>query len=479
LPIADSELRLALKVKSSRVSKCERRGEALYPPRILPSKVRLGRLDFLATVIREPLHTLPPAVYQDPILVRESPVFMVSACAPEAVRTVVVDRRQDFNEKPPIQRYILGHLLGNGLLLAEGSDWRWQRQTVAPLFRHSELLNYVPVMVGAATATLENWRENAGCVHDISADMTRATYEVIAKTILVGGGERISQTTGDLRQRYMAAIRWATTYGLLNLPAWVPRPGRSYMNYRDNTLRQIADEMIEGHEEQEEDDSDDLLGRLIRARRTETGQPMTRTQLIDNILTFLLAGHHTTSAALTWTLYLLACAPEWQERLHKEIRAVAPEGPVTPEHIDRLVLVQQVLKESMRLFPPVPFQSRVATNDTELCGQRIKKGTLISIPIYAVHRHESAWADADRFDPTRFEKGNEPSVASCKFLPFGAGPRICIGSAFALIEATVFLALFLRAAHFALPEPDFIPIPSSAVMLTPKQGMPLKVTVRS
>ena len=477
MAIAASDLQPKARSGSSRVTKCERRGDRLYPPRFLPPKAPPRGLDYIGKLIKDPLLALPSAAYEEPIVVRNSPVRMVSACAPEMVRTVLVDRRRDFDRKPAVQSYLLGRLLGNGILLAEGADWRWQRQIAAPLFRHSEILGYVPIMSEAASAALRAWRADSAGVHDIAADMTRATYDVIAHTILVGGSEKITEATERQRHRYAAALRWATIYGLLNLPAWLPRPGRRFMNARDDRLRQITEEMIVARS-MEEDAGDDLLARLLRARRADSGEAMTREQLIDNLLTFLLAGHHTTSAALTWTLYLLACAPEWQERLKDEVREVVPEGPVSAAHIDRLVLVQQVLKESMRLFPPVPFVARIATCDTELGGQKIAAGTLISIPIYAVHRHRSTWADPHRFDPTHFAGDKEPSVASCKFLPFGAGPRVCIGSAFALIEATVFLATLLRAAHFELPAPDFLPIPASGVLLTPKHGMPLKITVR-
>jgi len=157
---------------------------------------------------------------------------------------------------------------------------------------------------------------------------------------------------------------------------------------------------------------------------------------------------------------------------------VVPEGPIGPEHVNELVVVQQVLKESMRLFPPVPILSRIATRDTELDSQSIPKGTVVNIPVYAIHRHRHVWYEPDRFDPTRFAKENEKSLASCQFLPFGAGPRICTGMAFAMIEATVFLATFVRSMHFDIIADDFLPIPISRVVLIPKGGMPLKVTLR-
>jgi len=410
-------------------------------------------------------------------VVRGWPGRVVAACAPEIVKTVLVDRREDFSGKPPLLRYLMGRLAGRSMHLAGEADWRWQRQTVAPLFRHSDILTYVPVMSDLASAMLESWQPHSGSIRDVAADMTLATYEVIGRTILVGGSEAVAEEIDRAHDPYQRALRWAMTYGLLKLPIWLPRPGRAVMNRRDANLRAIVGRMIDAYQVKA-GTGDDLLGRLLAAKHPDIGEAMTREQLIDNILIFLLGGHRTTAKALTWTLYLLACAPEWQARLHDEIRVVAPEGSVTADHVGKLILTQQVLKEAMRLFPPLPFVARVAMRDTELGGNAVAKGTLISVPIYVVHRHKTAWSDPDRFDPSRFAEGAEPRPSSCRFLPFGAGPRVCIGSAFAMVEATVFLATFVRAARFDLPTPDFSPIPASSVVLEPKGGMPLAVTLR-
>src|SRR5665648_1221675 len=155
------------------------------------------------------------------------------------------------------------------------------------------------------------------------------------------------------------------------------------------------------------DDRDDLFTRLLGAVHPETSQTMSDEHLVDNLLTFLLAGNHTIAAALTWTLYLTSRAPEWEARMLAEIRQVVPSGPITGEHIDKLVTVQQVLKESLRLFPPLPLMSRYAAEDVELAGEHIKAGTLIGLPIYVIHRHRKLWDSPDRFDPSRFAPGRD------------------------------------------------------------------------
>jgi cytochrome P450 len=214
------------------------------------------------------------------------------------------------------------------------------------------------------------------------------------------------------------------------------------------------------------------------ARDPETGQSMNDEQLVDNLLTFYLAGHETTAKALTWTLYVLARSPQWTALLEDEIARVTGGGAVTAEHIDRLALVQQVIKESMRIYPPVPLMSRQAVAETKLDGHTVKAGTSLVMPIYAIHRHRKRWEDPDAFDPGRFAPDREAKIPRYQYMPFGAGPRICIGNAFAMIEATAMLATMLQRVRFA-PKEGYEPEPIARVTLLPRGGMPLKVTLRS
>ena len=222
---------------------------------------------------------------------------------------------------------------------------------------------------------------------------------------------------------------------------------------------------------------DDLLQRLTAARDPDSGQAMGESQLVDNLLTFYLAGHETTARALTWTLYLLALFPEWAERLEREIEQVAGGAPIEAAHIERLVLVQQVLKESMRLYPPVPMMTRQAVADTRLGGREIRAGTSVVMPIYAIHRHAARWERPDSFDPERFAPAREAAMPRYQYMPFGAGPRICIGMGFAMLEAAAMLATFLQRARFA-PLAGHAPEPVARVTLLPGGGMPLKVALR-
>lgn len=401
---------------------------------------------------------------------------------PALVKAVLLDRRDEF-PKDPIGRRVLGPLIGNGILTAEGNEWRWQRRTVAPMFRHADLLDYVPAMTAAAAATIADWRAaGGGRTHAVDADMMRAAYQVISNTILAGGGEGVGAALEQDGVRYGQGLLWSMAYAAMNVPGWLPRPLRGAMRRRESHVREAVAAVIRSRREANVE-RDDLIDRLLAAAEPETGRRMSDQQLVDNLLTFLIAGHDTTAKALTWTLYLLAHAPDWQARLADEVGEVVGDGPVTGDHIDRLVLTRRVLHESMRLFPPVPVITRIALADTELGGAAIKAGTIVGVPIYAIHRHERLWDDPDRFDPDRFDPGRfaperEAGHDRYRFMPFGGGPRVCVGAAFAMIEVVAIMATLVRAAWFE-PTPGPPPVPLSRIVLTPKHGLPLRVTLRT
>jgi cytochrome P450 len=194
------------------------------------------------------------------------------------------------------------------------------------------------------------------------------------------------------------------------------------------------------------------------------------------LLTFYLAGHETTAKALTWTLYLLARSPEWTAALAEEIACVTGGEAIRADHVDGLVRVRQVVKESMRLYPPVPIMSRQAVADATIDGHPVKAGTSVLMPIYAIHRHARRWDDPDVFDPGRFSPEREAQIPRYQYMPFGAGPRICIGMTFAMLEATTMVATMLQHARFETVE-GHVPLPMARVTLQPKGGMPLKVSI--
>jgi cytochrome P450 len=369
---------------------------------------------------------------------------------------------------------VLRPIVGEGLLTAEGDSWRWQRKLASPLFRHTELLSYVPVMVEAADELIARWRQQAPeFTSNIEEDMTETTFSVIARTILAG----INKADGDAIKRagraYLDPITWEVAASLLMLPEAMWHPGKQRMRKAAAQSRAIVHRLL-NQRRQNIATSDDLLARMLAARNPDTGQPMSDDNIVDNLTTFLLAGHETTAKALTWTLYILARLPDWQQRLRAEVAAAVGLERIGAETIAKLPLLSRFLKESMRLYPPVPIMTRVTTEDIVIGGKHLPKPTLIVIPIFAVHRHRLLWDEPDRFDPDRFLPEKEAGYPRTQFMPFGFGQRVCIGSSFANIEAITILAALLQSARFEW-DGRHEPEPVSRVTLRPKGGMPLIV----
>ena len=439
----------------------------LTPPRIKPPARAPAGLRFMAAFVKNPLDVIPQAAYQDDfVAVGKTRAWVTS---PAIIKAVLLDERDKFRKLTSIR--LLGPLLGKGILTSEGADWKWQRQASAPMFRPQALGTFVPAFVRAAQDTLSRWRAAPG-EHDIDADMTRATFDVVSATLLPSADEAFVRRMHESLRALQRHGGWDILYAALRMPAWFPRPGL-FAGY--GAMRELRAEVARLlRRERDTPGGDNLLNRLVAARDPETGRGMDDEQLVDNLLTFYLAGHDTTAKALTWTLYLLARSPEWMKRVADEVRNVAGDAPVDAAHVERLQLTQQVLKESMRLYPPVPMMSRQAIAATRIEGLAVEPGMSVIFPIYAIHRHAKRWERADAFDPARFAPEREQAIPRYHYMPFGAGPRVCIGMSFALTEATAILATLVRHARF---EPAGVeePVPVARVTLIPKDGLRLKV----
>lgn len=448
----------------------------LTVPRV-PSANARGRVAFITAFVRNPLEVLPQAIYEEDFLALGTPKSpRVWITAPALIKEVLLDKRDTFRKLTQIR--LLGPVLGKGILTSEGSDWKWQRQAAAPMFKPQDLLAFVPAFVRAAEGTLARWRAaRKESERDVELDMTRATFDVIASTLLPSADEAFARTMQDSVQSLQRSGGWDMLFVSMKIPLWMPRPGIFAARRAVKTLRGTVARLLDEVREQRRSGGaqrDDLLRRLVAARDPQTGRAMGDEQLVDNLLTFYLAGHETTAKALTWTLYLLARSPEWTAKLEDEIARVTGGGAVTGEHITQLALVQQVLKESMRLYPPAPMMSRQAVADTRIGDHPIQAGTSVLMSIYAIHRHAKRWERPDEFDPTRFAAQNEGAIPRYQYMPFGAGPRICIGMPFAMIESTAILATLLQHARFEYTGSGEV-TPVARVTLNPKGGMPMKV----
>lgn len=451
--------------------------ERLVPPRPTPPAAPLDPWKFFPTFVRNPLRSLPEAIYHEPYLVPRTFNSRVAwVTAPHLVERVLLTSADRFG-KTPLEGRILKPALGDGVLTAEGQSWRWQRRTTAPLFRHQELLTYLPAMNDAAQALIAGWRETAPSARRrVDRDMTDVTFDVLRRSIFAGVTNRESQMIKADGDRYLNLSSWELAFGMLGAPEGFWHPAKALMGRAARRQRQIIRDLVT-RERAQGWPSGGLLARLAEATDPETGAPMDDERIIDNLNTFGQAGHETTAKALMWSLYLMARAPGWQAQVFDEVMQVVGDGPVEAQHLDGLTVTRRVLKEAMRLYPPAPVMTRLAVEGFDLGEATLKPGALVVIPIFAMHRHSKLWDDPHAFDPDRFMPEREKTYARAQYMPFGFGQRICIGMTFALNEAMVIFASLIRAATFKW-DGQHLPEPVARVTLRARGGMPLEVVLR-
>ena len=441
-----------------------------------------GRLAFpllIARLIGNPIAAWGTDFYEEPLIVyRWMGIETAFVMDPETIQAVLLANSGRYS-KQPLYDDVLGDAIGGGLLSAEGDAWRWQRRLAAPLFRAEEMLGFTSAFAKACTPPLQRWKEAApGAVQPIDADMASATLHALQDTVL---GANLADDERERIDRFGSTFlresAWKLALTTLHMPRRTPHPGflrmrRAGRELRDVAARVLANRSADGREAQ----GTDVLSRLIAARDPATGEAMPDALIVDNVVTFLMAGHETTAQALTWTLYLLALFPEWQGRAREEIRDVVGDVPIEPAQVARLTLVEMIFQEAMRLYPPAPSLMRRALTEVSLGDETLSPGSAVVIPIYAIHRHHLLWDEPLRFDPNRFSPAAKADRHRCSYLPFSTGPRNCIGASFAMVEGRVILATLLSRAKFELPEGE-IPVPFARVTLRPKNGLKLKVTM--
>jgi cytochrome P450 len=447
--------------------------ETVTPPE---KPLPLGR--GLLQMIANPLYVWPRAMYENPYhgvrwIGRTFHYFR----RPEHMKAVFLDHADIFR-KSQFQKKLVGPALGDGLLTSEGEHWKFQRRAASPAFRIDHLRALVPAFSSAATAAVERIKAApAGIPIDVMGEMQHATLDVIVETILGGadpgfGYERIKTTVED----YMQVMGKPDMLDMVGTPPWVPRPWGGKGRRAATALRKSAVNAIERRRASGET-RNDLLGLLLAARDPETGRGLSDDELRDNVVTFIGAGHETTALTLTFALYLIANAPEVQDRLVREVMDVAGDKPIDAAMADQLHFHEQVIKESMRLYPPVAIIDRMAAEDIDLGDAKVKKGDFAFCLIYIMHRHKMLWEHPERFDPDRFSEERSKGIHRFQYIPFGAGPRICIGMKFAYMEAVAILATLVRALKFH-PNPAHRVEPNIRITLRPEGGMPLYIEGR-
>lgn len=430
----------------------------------------------LLAVVRNPLDALPPSIFTEPLVFSKSAgELKVYLADPALIHEALVKNAEALGKGDQVRR-ALGPALGQGLLTADGAHWKWQRQSVAGAFRHEKLLELQPTMIAAARRTRERWIGAASGTVDVSHEMMRTTFDIIVETMMSGGHgidvERVEKGISD----FLKPTGWTFALGLLHAPEWIPYPGRGKAAAAVAFLRSSLISVTE-ERRSNPDDRHDLVNMLLSASDPESGRRMSDPEIVDNLMTFITAGHETTALGLAWTFGLLARHPEIEGRVLDEIDGITKGEPVDAEHVSKLVYTRQVFSEAMRLYPPAPIITRTALQDFELGEYLIPAGTVLIVPIYAVHRHASLWSDPEAFDPDRFSPEAAKARHRYAYMPFGAGPRVCIGNAFAVMEAVAILAVLLQQVRLTTIEPE-PPRPVMKVTLRPNRPQRMNLMVR-
>lgn len=396
-------------------------------------------------------------------------------CDPGAVQRVLLDNAANY-QKPRLLRRV-APLLADGLFGVEGPAWRSQRRLMAPVFTPAAMDGFLPIFTRVAEDSAVAWEAQAPGVIDVAAGATRATFDVISRALFSAE----HGLAGDEAAKHVAAMcAQAGRIGLvtlLGLTAFDPsRPARAGRRAEAFLSERLA--AFIAARQTDPSPPADFMTRLLAAFAVDHPPKEAAKLALSNAVTFLLAGHETTANALTWTLYLLSEQPQAQAWAAEEAREALAGGGGPQDVLDRLVYLRWVLEEALRLYPPAPRIERQAVGDDRLGDLAVKKGDYIGVWPWVLHRHEALWDNPDAFDPERFAPQAKAAQHRFQYIPFGAGPRVCIGAQFATAEALLMLTEWLARFAFA-PVPGHRVEVTSDIALRPQGGMPLQVTLRA
>ncbi|MEQ3626577.1 MAG: cytochrome P450 [Celeribacter sp.] len=430
------------------------------PPHIPPQTQPLGLLSSLRAMRRNVLTIIPGIAYTQPIVTGTTgPGRWHMVQSPEAMKRVFLDNHANYPKSEAMLR-MLRPAVGQSLFTAEGAQWRWQRRAIAPVFTARNVTALAPMMTGTAERASARLAAGAGPT-EIVSQMLSATFDVICEVALSGRDHFDADLYAAAITRYFLTIGRVSLLDFLEAPAWFPRPGEFAGRQSVRTMHRMVTAAIEARRAQSktagDDAPDDLLDHMLRAEDPETGRRMTPQDLLHNMQFFIVAGHETTALALSWALLLLAHSPDVQRAASDEARAVLGNRAATAADLARLPLTEAILDETMRLYPPVGFLARNVLQPDKIHDRDIRPGDALFLNIWSLHRHRDLWSAPDHFDPGHFSADARATRDRYAHLPFGAGPRVCVGANFAMMQAQIILATLLARFRFhpagALPEP--------------------------
>jgi len=341
-------------------------------------------------------------------------------------------------------------LMGGNLLVLPHHQWLPRRRTLQPMFTKLRVRRYAGHMAAAAQTLVDGWRE--GATLDLDIECRALTLRALGRSVL---GVDLDARADTIGPALRTALTWVADRGIrpVNLPQWVPTPGQRRARRANATLHQLAAEILAAVRADPARDAP-LVRALLAAADPQTAQPLSDDDICHELVLFILAGHDTTSTTLSYSLWALGRHPEIQDRVFEEVSALG-DRPLTPDDVSRLGHTVRVLHEALRLCPPAAGTPRLLKKDLAVDGYRLEAGTIAVVSFYAIHRNPELWDDPLTFDPDRFLPERSQGRSRWQYLPFGGGPRSCIGDHFAMLEATLALATIVRAARIESLNDDF------------------------
>lgn len=447
----------------------------LGTPATAPGPAGPDMLRDFALIRRDPLGYLAKSwrahgdIVQFPV--PRPPSYLVNE--PGAVRRVLVDNARGYG-KSTIQYRALSLVTGDGLLTSDGDQWRRQRRLIQPAFHHQTLRSLVQHVEDAATSMLDGWLAGPSTqVVDVDAAIMHTALDVVGRALfatdLSSDADELTRATLQGLDVVIARARVPITP-----PAWVPTPANRRLRSANARLDAAVRSMVRERAVRGIGESDMLD--LLMAMRDEDGTGLSEEEIRDQIVTFIVAGHETVASALTWSWALLAQDPQAQRRVQHEADSVADRCPLTMEDLHSLPFTRAVFDETLRLYPPAWLITRKALAADELAGHVIPDGALVIMSPSLLHRHPEIWRDPESFRPERFLNGE---VRREYFIPFGAGPRLCIGRDFSYVEGVHLLARMAGRFEFSYPPGMGLPAPDPLVTIRPRGGLHLRIERRA
>ena len=461
------------------------RPEPFVPPAPIPRTVPPSRLEIIRTVFNNPLELWGEPSYTLPWIetkfLKERTIIVND---PGLIRHVLVDNAANY-EMSEIRQLILRPILRDGLLTAEGPVWKRSRKAMAPVFTPRHARGFADQMLRKSEDYVEKYSGvgEDGEAFDISVDMTEITFNILSETLFSGEIVTESNDFSEDVDSLLHRMGRVDPMDLLRAPPWVPRLTRIGGKRVLGKFREIVAKTMALRQKKMRENPhhvpQDFLTLLLELAGPDG---LTMDEIEDNILTFIGAGHETTARALAWTLYCVANSPQIRERMEREIDEVLASGAEPVEWMDRMPMVRAAFEEALRLYPPAPSLNRAAIADDEWTSQdgktvRIRAGVTVLIMPWTLHRHQLYWDNPRAFMPERFLPENRGKIGRFQYLPFGAGPRVCIGATFAMQEAVIALAVLMSRYRFDMT-PETKPWPVQKLTTQPRDGLPMRVTRR-